>query len=751
MAIKFLDRNQGFAVGDSGTLLKTNDGGVAWTRIITGVSAGLATITFGDSLHGWVIGEGGATLETSDGGLIWRVTRRGITDRLQAVSFVDDQTGWASSWEGNIWNTRDGGKVWNKQASVSPKPLLGLTMANANKGWAVGDSGRILGTQNGGVNWIPQLSGTQNNLKDVFASDAQHAWACGSQEAIVATSNGGQTWREESSWPDTSIDDISFRDPNHGWVLFQDGHVLRTVDKGQTWAMDGLVGKGNWYHLSFVDSLWGWAVGDSGVSLSIDGGKTWIRQVTGATQRLRNVKGTSRQKAWAVGDSGKILVTSDSGATWNLQPSPVTTTWRGVDFADSLRGVACGNGYIINTSDGGITWVQRSNGYNLYAITLIDSLEGWAVGIGEQILHSTDGGVTWHSTHSGSDSLRAVCFINRDEGWAGGGVRYWWDGAKLLHTTNRGISWTTTQNPGWGPIYSLSFVDSLAGWYGTGNPLTGRLAATTDRGQTWTVLNGPWVKATNGAVASPQIGAVCGNNGLLLRTTDGATWALVAQPNTRNLWGIAWGDAQTAWGVGSNGLRIATTDQGYSWRTQKDDNRVDSLLMSVKAFDGLTARATGYLGRSVLTTDGGTTWQGEETGTKEWLLASSFLTPTLGWVVGENGMVLKYGRLPYGVEEEKGKPTMPLVTSLGQNRPNPFAERTEIMYQLANKGKVRLVVHNVLGQAVRRLVDHEEEPGSYAMRWDGRDDAGRSVSSGVYFYRLETQGKSLTRKMVKVR
>jgi hypothetical protein len=173
--------------------------------------------------------------------------------------------------------------------------------------------------------------------------------------------------------------------------------------------------------------------------------------------------------------------------------------------------------------------------------------------------------------------------------------------------------------------------------------------------------------------------------------------------------------------------------------------------MSVQSFDGLTARATGYLGRSYLTTDGGSTWVGEETGTKEWLLSSSFLTPTLGWVVGEDGMVLKYGRLPYGVEEEKGKPTMPLVTFLGQNRPNPFPERTEIMYQLANKGKVKLVVYNVLGQAVRRVVEKDQEPGVYAASWDGRDEAGHSVSSGIYFYRLEASGRTQTRKMVKVR
>ncbi len=748
MAIAFLGRNWGFAVGDSGTLLRTSDGGATWAPINTGVSADLATITFGDSIHGWGIGEGGTTLETSDGGLSWRVTRQGTTERIQGVSFVDDQTGWASSWEGNIWATLDGGKIWSKQASISPKRLQGLTMANANTGWAVGDSGLVLATQNGGATWAPQASGTQERLRCVFAGDAQHGWACGNGMEIVGTSNGGQTWNEQYAWPETTLYDITFCDSLHGWALFQDGHLLRTRTKGQTWAYAGDVGKGNWYHLNFVDSLWGWAAGDSGISRSTDGGRSWTRQNTSITERLWDVSGVSRMRAWAVGENGRILVTSDGGNTWTLQTSPVTTAWRGVDFADSLRGVACGDWYIINTSNGGNSWVPRLNATVLFAITMDDSLEGWSVGEGERIWLTTDGGNTWLQVHSGQYTLHAITFINRDEGWAGGGypLSSW---AVMLHTTDRGNSWTRTNF--WGPIYSLWFADSLRGWFGSGDYYPGRMVTTTDGGQTWRAVGNPRMFATTGIASTSQIGAICGNNGLLLRTTDGSAWERFMGPTTSNLWGIGFGDQQTGWAVGWKGLRMATTDQGMNWQIQRQDALPDSLLMSVQAFDGLTARATGYLGRSVLTTDGGTTWQGEETGTKEWLLASSFLTPTLGWVAGENGMVLKYGRLPYGVEEEREQTGMPLFTWLGQNRPNPFTGGTDIKYQLANRGKVKLGVYNVLGQAVRELMSGEQEAGTYAIRWDGKDGAGKTTSSGVYFYRLEAFGKSQTRKMVKVR
>ena len=221
-----------------------------------------------------------------------------------------------------------------------------------------------------------------------------------------------------------------------------------------------------------------------------------------------------------------------------------------------------------------------------------------------------------------------------------------------------------------------------------------------------------------------------------------------------SLWSVDFLNSRQAWAVGQYGSCTVTTDGGMTWRLQKIDRSltpVDSLLTSVQAFDAQTARATGYLGRSVLTTNGGATWVGEETGTDEWLLTSSFLRPTLGWVAGENGMVLKYGLLPSGLEAEGKGTALIWKMALEQNRPNPFVASTQIRYQLSRQGPVRLVVYNVLGQAVKKLVDEAQKPGIYATSWDGCDAAGRAVSSGVYFYRLETQAKSQTRKMMKVR
>ena len=82
------------------------------------------------------------------------------------------------------------------------------------------------------------------------------------------------------------------------------------------------------------------------------------------------------------------------------------------------------------------------------------------------------------------------------------------------------------------------------------------------------------------------------------------------------------------------------------------------------------------------------------------------------------------------------------------NYPNPFNPETIIKYTVPEAGDVRLVIYNVVGQQVRELVNAAQSPGQYGVRWNGRDAMGRSVSSGVYFYRLVAGADIAIKKMV---
>jgi hypothetical protein len=93
-------------------------------------------------------------------------------------------------------------------------------------------------------------------------------------------------------------------------------------------------------------------------------------------------------------------------------------------------------------------------------------------------------------------------------------------------------------------------------------------------------------------------------------------------------------------------------------------------------------------------------------------------------------------------------PDAPAPTALGPNYPNPFNPSTTIAFRLAEAGTVDLRVFDVAGRLVRTLVSGRLDDGDHLVPWQGRDDAGRPVASGVYFYRLETGDFSESRRMV---
>ena len=90
----------------------------------------------------------------------------------------------------------------------------------------------------------------------------------------------------------------------------------------------------------------------------------------------------------------------------------------------------------------------------------------------------------------------------------------------------------------------------------------------------------------------------------------------------------------------------------------------------------------------------------------------------------------------------------PLQFGLEQNHPNPFNPATTIHYTLSEATQVRLTIYNVLGQAVRELINSGQGAGVHSVNWDGRDSFGKAVASGVYLYRLKAGANVSVRKMI---
>ncbi|MBI2501700.1 MAG: T9SS type A sorting domain-containing protein [Candidatus Latescibacteria bacterium] len=106
--------------------------------------------------------------------------------------------------------------------------------------------------------------------------------------------------------------------------------------------------------------------------------------------------------------------------------------------------------------------------------------------------------------------------------------------------------------------------------------------------------------------------------------------------------------------------------------------------------------------------------------------------------------------VPTAVLEDRAA-SLPQRFSLSQNFPNPFNSSTVIRFELPQSREVELAIYNLAGQKVATLLAGEREAGAYTLRWDGKDDSGKELASGVYLYRLQGGGKVETRKLLLVR
>ncbi len=105
--------------------------------------------------------------------------------------------------------------------------------------------------------------------------------------------------------------------------------------------------------------------------------------------------------------------------------------------------------------------------------------------------------------------------------------------------------------------------------------------------------------------------------------------------------------------------------------------------------------------------------------------------------------------VPTGIEN-RGQ-TLPNGFALLHAYPNPFVEEAAVQVQLAKPARIMVAVYDLRGRLIRTLMQGDRPAGTHRLQWDGLDNAGRRVGSGVYFLKLTTAGQTVTQKLVKVR
>jgi len=441
VGIDFVDANTGWVVGAEGSVYRTTDGGVSWVRQRHDSSAFYTGVSFVSANEGWVCGNS-TMLHTTDGGATWTTQPLPSGADATEVRFADSLNGYAAGVLRTLLHTTNGGQTWNLQAGgvyfdpANRYPFYGLDAPDAASAVAVGGGNSIYTTTNAGSRWISPGSGSGTRSFRFARTDANHLWAANNNSEVLYTVNGGKKW--ERSIIQLQIDcdacsntaDIAFLDDNtEGWAVINGlftstSWVWHSLDGGKTWQSLNVTNTGALSGLAIVDSQTLVAVSGAfdAIYRSTNGGVTWtaVPHPGGGAWfgAVRFVPGT--QTGWTIGEGGKILKSTDGGATWVLQrDASHENNLLDVSFADLNNGWAVG-GEQLHTSDGGATWVPQNTGLSIsFSVFAVNPTTAWIGGI-EDIVRTTDGGVTWMLERPSNTAWFCLEFLDPENGWAGG-------------------------------------------------------------------------------------------------------------------------------------------------------------------------------------------------------------------------------------------------------------------------------------------------------------------------------------------
>jgi hypothetical protein len=346
---------------------------------------------------------------------------------------------------------------------------------------------------------------------------------------------------------------------------------------------------------------------------------------------------------------------------------------------------------------------------------------------------STNNGTNWTQTGLNNKTINCFAVIGNNI-FAGA------DTSGLYISTNNGTSWT--QNSLHLGIFCLAVRgnDIFAGTYGG-------VFLSTDYGTSWvqTALNNDNVNTI--AFNGNNIFAGTGNNGVYLSTNNGANWSQTGLNNQlvykitvngNNIFAGTWYSSASA-------CIYLSTNNGTNWNFNVSFN---TEILSLANIENNILAGTNGSG-IYLSTNNGTNWIDKNQGLCYGPSPTAILFFNNYIFIGISGYnCWSVWRRSY-TEILGIKPiseVVPSSYSLEQNHPNPFNPSTSIRYEIPKNGFVKLVIFDMLGREVETLVNEKQNAGTYEATFNASQ-----YPSGVYFYRLMTDGFSDTKKMLLIK
>lgn len=420
------------------TVYTTVDGGANWSKVDlpSATTVGIQRL-YQISADGKTLVASGnnGLIRSVDGGLTWATVASPVAEPYYyyySYFPIGGSDIIASSYSG-LWMSRDAGQTWTKLSVPGGGTYLSMSTdtikrIDANSLLASDGSGTMYLSKDNGQAWTKAFTavdvGGYSSQQPVMGfADAKNGFMTDSFGKSYATKDGGMTW-EVKSVGFSGARSVQFLNKQTGWLVGSDGRLYKSTDLGQSWTNVATAAGVSLAAVYFQNETLGWSQRYSGAQFAYtrDGGKTWTEMT------LPNGVNSLRlgEQSWiAVGSTGGIYVSTDSGATWNAAYTGTTSNLFAVSFTDAKTVWAVGGeGTLLKSEDAGVKWtlvkLPSSNGV-LRDIKFANAKVGWIVGDGGLILATQDGGKTWRQQSSGTNlNLSSIQMVDANTAWIAG-------------------------------------------------------------------------------------------------------------------------------------------------------------------------------------------------------------------------------------------------------------------------------------------------------------------------------------------
>jgi len=664
---------------------------------------------------------------------------------INSYFFNGTSTGWTAAVNGKIRKTTNGGITWENQTTNTNTTLWCISFLNQQTGWAGGESGVILATTNGGTTWNPQVSGTTNTIYEINFLNSSTGIAGIGLSKVLRTTNGGVNWVTVT--PPGGVSNtinVLMRSASISYCSVGTG-FYKSTDAGASWV--SLANLPNFvYDMTFIDDNTGYICTNAGnVQKTTNGGLNWVTYATGNSNALHSIEFLNANTGFTAGADGVIYRSTNAGVNWSSIQT-FEQNLMDISIFGSNQLFICGqSGQTAYSASGAGSWIVTSQGQRalIYDINFINPQNGWIANYRSNILFTTNGGANWNvNAVSGMENITNVYFLNNSTGFitgVSGG-----DGSSINtigKTTNGGSSWQNTMfNEG--TALSMQFVNNNDGFLLAYEQPDYRIYKTTNTGANWnpTFSTG---SVMNDAYFTTQLnGWMCGNNGVVLKTTNGGTnWTSQTTGVSDSLLSIYFQNGNLGWACGTNGRIIATTNGGTNWFNQPSGTTVK--LNDVKFGSASIGAIAGANGTRLVTSSGGAGWINNPELSQTELTRVCFTGVNQLFIGGDLGYVCANTVLTL---IEPVNNNIPKEYSLKQNYPNPFNPATRIEFTLPQNEFAELVVFDITGKIIKTLVKEVLSAGNYNISY-----TAEGISSGVYFYRLSAGKFTQVNKMILIK